>query len=313
MTTEMYKCSLGEKAIQTAVEELHEDPKTRHIEIKTLRERIEKYPGLQARTDSDFLLRFLRARKFDQEMSFKLVLNFYRARYEDKEVFQDLKPFSVKHVFESGYTTPLGIRDHQGATVVVEKPGAWDYARFSDLDLIKADCITISKLMEDEENQVYGIALIVDYTGFTLSHFARTPPSFARRLCRLWQDVFPARLKAVHIVNEPASFSNIFAIFKPFLKQKLLDRIFFHGDKYSGLHEHIDPNLLPLAYGGSAPDITNTTWSTVILQCDKQFEEDFKFGFVDMKVGPDRGGDSESRGGVATDSLVGTFKKLQTD
>ncbi|BFZ11131.1 hypothetical protein BsWGS_14170 [Bradybaena similaris] len=314
MTTEKsYKCSLGEAALKTAIAELNEDPKTRQIELKTLRERIEKYPGLHARTDPEFLVRFLRARKFDQERSFQLVINYYMAKYEDKEVFRDLKPSCVKHVFDSGYTTPLGIRDKQGATVVLEKPGAWDYARFPELDLIKADCITISKLMEDEENQVYGVTLLVDYSGFTLSHFARTSPSFARRLCKLWQDVFPARLKAVHIVNEPASFSNIFALFKPFLKQKLLDRIFFHGEKYCGLHENIDPDLLPKAYGGNAPDVTATTWSDVILKCDKQFEEDFKFGFVDMTVGCTHEAESESFGSVATDSLVGTFKKLNVD
>uniref|UniRef100_A0A0B6ZFV8 CRAL-TRIO domain-containing protein n=1 Tax=Arion vulgaris TaxID=1028688 RepID=A0A0B6ZFV8_9EUPU len=80
---------------------------------------------------------------------------------------------------------------------------------------------------QEEENQVYGITLLVDYSGFTLSHFARTPPSFARRLCKLWQDVFPARLKSVHIVNEPASFSNIFAIFKPFSNRNYWTEYFF--------------------------------------------------------------------------------------
>uniref|UniRef100_A0A0B6ZFJ9 CRAL-TRIO domain-containing protein n=1 Tax=Arion vulgaris TaxID=1028688 RepID=A0A0B6ZFJ9_9EUPU len=228
MTTERtYKCSLGVAVLKTASEELNEDPNTRHIEIKTLRERLEKHPGLHARLDPEFLLRFLRARKFNQELSYQLVINYYTARYEDKEVFRDLKPFSVKHVFDVGYTTPLGIRDKQGAAVILEKPGAWDYSRFSDLDLIRADCITIAKLMEEEENQVYGITLLVDYSGFTLSHFARTPPSFARRLCKLWQDVFPARLKSVHIVNEPASFSNIFAIFKPFSNRNYWTEYFF--------------------------------------------------------------------------------------
>ncbi|CAG5123291.1 unnamed protein product, partial [Candidula unifasciata] len=117
-----YKCSLGEAALQTAIAELNEDPKTRHIEIKTLRERLEKYPGLHARTDPEFLIRFLRARKFDQERSFKLAINYYMARYEDNEVFRGLKPFCVKHVFDSGYTTPLGIRDKQGGAVLVDKP-----------------------------------------------------------------------------------------------------------------------------------------------------------------------------------------------
>ncbi|XP_059145950.1 alpha-tocopherol transfer protein-like [Physella acuta] len=312
-TEEKYKCPLDEQALRVAMEELNEDPSTRHIEVKTLRQRLEKYPGLRARTDTVFLLRFLRARKFDQELTFQLILNYYTTRRDDREVFKDLKPICVRHVFESGYTTPLGIRDRKGASVVLEKPGKWDYSRFSELDLIKADCITIRKITEEETTQVYGITLIIDYTGFTLSHLAHTSPSFARRMCRLWQDVFPARLKAVHIVNEPASYGNIFGLFKPFLKQKLLDRIFFHGTRYSSLHEHIDPELLPESFGGTKQNVTDTDWCDVILKYDKQFEEDAKFGLLDMNVTSGQGAESESAGGVAKDGLVGTFKKLAVD
>jgi len=39
------------------------------------------------------------------------------------------------------------------------------------------------------------------------------------------QDVFPMRLKALHVVNEPSVFSTIFAIVKPFLKEKTVKRV----------------------------------------------------------------------------------------
>ncbi|XP_055870867.1 alpha-tocopherol transfer protein-like [Biomphalaria glabrata] len=312
-TEEKYVCSLPDSVLKKAMSELNEDPNTRLLEIKNLRQRLEKYPGLNGRTDPKFLLRFLRARKFDQELSFKLLLNYYTTRRDDQEVFSDLRPFCVRHVFESGYTTPLGVRDKQGAAIILEKPGKWDYGRFSELDLIKADCITIHKVIEDEITQVNGITLVIDYKGFTLSHLAHTSPSFARRLCRLWQDVFPARLRAVHIVNEPATYGNIFALFKPFLKQKLLDRIFFHGPRHEELLDHIDEQNLPEAYGGKMTDVSDTTWCDVILQYDKQFEEDAKFGLLDMTVSSALDADSESLGGVAQSSLVGTFKKLSVD
>ncbi|RUS72045.1 hypothetical protein EGW08_020192, partial [Elysia chlorotica] len=214
MATERYSCTLTEAELEVATEQLREDPSTRAIEIKTLRDRLGKYPGLHARTDALFLLRFLRARKFDQEAAFQLVINYYKARRDEGEIFNDLKPSRVKHVFESGYCTALGITDRQGAVVILDKPGSWDIDRFSELDLIKADVLTIEKLIAEERNQVHGFCLLVDYAGFGLSHLARTPPSFAMRLCRLWQDVFPARLKAVHIVNEPSSFGNIFGLFR---------------------------------------------------------------------------------------------------
>jgi len=33
------------------------------------------------------------------------------------------------------------------------------------------------------------------------------------------------RLKALHVVNEPSIFSTIFAILKPFLKEKTVNRV----------------------------------------------------------------------------------------
>jgi len=39
------------------------------------------------------------------------------------------------------------------------------------------------------------------------------------------QEAFPMRLKALHVVNEPSIFSILFAIAKPFLKEKTVNRV----------------------------------------------------------------------------------------
>lgn len=41
------------------------------------------------------------------------------------------------------------------------------------------------------------------------------------------QDGFPIRIKAVNIINEPRIFKGIFAIIKPFLKEKIANRVRF--------------------------------------------------------------------------------------
>ena len=40
-----YVCTLSAELLERAKKELNEDPKTRHLEIKTLRERLDKVPG----------------------------------------------------------------------------------------------------------------------------------------------------------------------------------------------------------------------------------------------------------------------------
>ena len=44
---EPYVCSLSAEMLERAKKELNEDPNTRHLEIKTLRERLEKVPGMK--------------------------------------------------------------------------------------------------------------------------------------------------------------------------------------------------------------------------------------------------------------------------
>ena len=40
-----YVCTLSAEMLEKAKKELNEDPNTRHLEIKTLRERLDKVPG----------------------------------------------------------------------------------------------------------------------------------------------------------------------------------------------------------------------------------------------------------------------------
>nr|KAG5688606.1 hypothetical protein BaRGS_033422 [Batillaria attramentaria]KAG5704619.1 hypothetical protein BaRGS_025261 [Batillaria attramentaria] len=92
--------------LEKAKKELNEDPNTRLIEIKTLRERLEKVPGLKCRTDDAFLLRFLRAKKFDQERAYAQVLTFYKMQMEHPDVYENLTPQKVRHILDAGRWDP---------------------------------------------------------------------------------------------------------------------------------------------------------------------------------------------------------------
>nr|CAD7568205.1 unnamed protein product [Timema californicum] len=63
-------------------------------------------------------------------------------------------------------------------------------------------------------------------------------------------ECIPLRLKQIHHVNQPYFFNLVFAIFKPFLSEKLRNRLHFHGSDWSSLHSYIDPEFLPTKYGG---------------------------------------------------------------
>ena len=87
-----------------------------------------------------------------------------------------------------------------------------------------------------------------------------------RHLFRLlpveFQDTFPARVKGLHLINQPWYVSMLLAIVRPFMKQKLRDRL-THGADLSSLHEYIDPEQLPAEFGG--PEFRGTNaWNDSI-------------------------------------------------
>lgn len=56
-------------------------------------------------------------------------------------------------------------------------------------------------------------------------------------------------------------------MFKPFVREKLRKRMFFHGSKMSSLHAHIPPSHLPKNYDGELPEIDygSVDWYPVLL------------------------------------------------
>ncbi|XP_076437641.1 alpha-tocopherol transfer protein-like [Babylonia areolata] len=300
-----YTCTLSEETLEVAKKELNEDPCTRLLEIKTLRDRLQQYPGLKSRLDPQFLIRFLRARKFDQERAFELVLTYYRTRKEDPAIFTGLKPSSVTHVYASHIAFPHPHRDRMGRKIYFIYPARIDTSHYSVVEVFKTEFLNLNKMIEDEENQVRGFTVVLDYKDFGMSNFLQLSTDLARRIARMWQDAFPARLKNVLVVNEPPFVDMVLALFTQFAKAKLVSRVRRIGTDWNRLHEYIDPGCLPAQYGGTLQEEADPQgWVEEMLRSDREMEEDGRFGLVDFTLqGPAHTQD-------AFGTMAGTFKKL---
>ncbi|KAL8584255.1 hypothetical protein ACOMHN_034940 [Nucella lapillus] len=302
-----YTCTLSEETLEVAKKELQEDPRTRLLELKTLRDRLQQYPGLKSRLDPQFLIRFLRARKFEQERAFELVLNYYRMRRDDPAIFTGLKPSAIRHVLDSYIAYPHPTRDRLGRRVYIVHPARIDTAHYTLDEVFKAEFLNLNKMIEEEESQVRGFTIILDYRDFGMSHFLQLNTQIGRRMTRLWQEAFPARLKHILIVNEPPFVDMVLALFTQFAKAKIISRIRHIGTDWSKLHEYIDPACLPACYGGTLQqDVDPQSWVEVLLQSDREMEEEGKFGFVDYTLRSDQDNKQED----AFTNMAGTFKKL---
>ena len=255
--TARYECNLSPELLERAVNELNEprDNQERLKAIDQLRNsyKAEKY-GPLVRSDDGFILRFLRAKKFNQEKALKVLHNYHSVKTEYNQVFDKVhNPTVLQPVIEKGVLSVLGGETTDGAAVFVYRPGLVD--KDTDLHTLMAyGVLALEKLLEREENQICGVASVEDLENFGLGMFLKVSPFELAKLNSVYQDAMPIRFRAIYLLNEGKVFDVLMTLFKPFLKKKLLSRIHPLGSNYKKLHEYISPSVLPPHYGGTGPD-----------------------------------------------------------
>ncbi|KAJ8961947.1 hypothetical protein NQ314_005866 [Rhamnusium bicolor] len=73
------------------------------------------------------------------------------------------------------------------------------------------------------------------------------------------KEAYPVKLKEVHVVNVSPFVDTIINWVKPFLKEKIKNRIHVHSD-FETLYKFVPQDVLPEEYGGTAGKIQDFSW-----------------------------------------------------
>lgn len=269
---------------EIARKELRETPEIVEAAKEELRNLLREDKELHCPLDNDaWLVRFLRPTKFYPESAHKLIKEYYKFKYKHKDIYEGLIPSREKNVFDQNVLLVLPNRDQLGRRILILELGKkWKPKKCPLDDVFKGIVLFLEGAMYEPATQIAGAEVIFDMDGLTMQQAWQFTPQFAKRIVDWLQDSVPVRIKGLHIVNQPFVFNMVFALFKPFLREKLRSRIYFHGTDRDSLHQHLSSKCLPDVYGGTfpLPNISSNEWYDLLKHCDEEYEKLNSYGLI---------------------------------
>ncbi|XP_067667825.1 clavesin-2-like [Haliotis asinina] len=271
-----YGWGLPEELIRKARHELREVPEQRQESVSAVQEQIITRPDIKfLREDEGFIIRFLRARKFNTLEAFKLYARYFEYRQNNPNLFKRFQASEpgVKEALYDGLPGVLPEPDVFGRRILVLYSANWDNSRYGLAAIYRAILLTLEKLVDRDEVQINGFVVVVDWSQFTFKQSTWLNPKILKLMIEGLQDCFPARFAAIHFVNQPWYIEAIFKMLRPFLKEKNRNKIQMHGINLTTLHQHINKDILPAELGGTQPPYNNQSWAKELIG-----DENFSFG-----------------------------------
>jgi len=308
-----YVCSLSTDMKEVAKEELHEDDNIRRQALPQFREWIVKHPHIKkCRTDSVFLLRFLRTKKFSVPAACQMLERYLTIRQLFPQWFTklDIDDPALSEIFENGYLVPLPQRDEQGRQVIFSVAGKFDPYKFTSVQMARVHSLICEALLDDEDSQVAGYVYVNDESGMNMGFVSLWSLTDLRSIVKCIQNSTPMRHKETHFINIPHYANRIIELGVSMLSEKLKKRIIVHKN-IDALKSKINPDILPKEYGGTVPLDDMIKEFKVKLQQRR----DAILALDDMyiEVTKDASNFNGNDIGEIDAGVVGSFRKLEVD
>lgn len=186
--------------------------------------------------------------------------NYYDFRSAYPELHRNLDPVRLFRLGADDVVTVSPYKDQHQRRMMFFKLGNWQPSRISVTDIVSATLLLLELGSLEPVSQVMGGIGIFDFAGYSLNHMWYCSPTVVQQVIGLIVTSAPQRTNEIHVINNGWVFDLMFRMFKPFLDERMLRKIHFHGSDVESLHRHIAPAHLPEVYGGRMPNVDYREW-----------------------------------------------------
>ncbi|MEQ2314204.1 hypothetical protein AMECASPLE_009770 [Ameca splendens] len=233
--------------------------------LSEFQERIQDVlPSLPAHHDH-YLLRWLRARNFNVQKSENMIRKHVEFRKQMKvdTIITDWKPPEVIEKYVSGGMCGY---DREGSPIWYDVIGPLDpkglLLSATKQDFLKTKIRHIEMLQRECRRQseklgknIESITLIYDCEGLGLKHIWKPAIETYGEILTMYEENYPEGLKRVLLIKAPKLFPMAYNLIKHFLCEETRRKIMVLGSNWQEvLRKHIDPDQLPVVYGGTLTD-----------------------------------------------------------
>ncbi|XP_021933626.1 alpha-tocopherol transfer protein-like isoform X2 [Zootermopsis nevadensis] len=257
---------------------LNENVNTTQENVQHIKDWLAKQPHLPNFDDDQRITTFLRGCKFSLEKTKRKLDMFFTMRAAVPDFFNDrdvARP-ALKDILDFIYIPPLPGLTPNGCRVIVMRARVDEAVlSYNVMDVMKLVFMIGDIRLKEEDTGVAGDVYILDASIATPAHFAKFTPAVVKKFLVCVQEAYPVKLKQVHVVNVSPIVDSIISFVKPFLKEKIRNRIYVHAAGLQSLHKYIPKDILPEEYGGFAGPLESihAEWVEKMLSYREWFKE----------------------------------------
>ncbi|KAJ9577123.1 hypothetical protein L9F63_006295 [Diploptera punctata] len=316
-TEKLDTLSFKDEVARVANLELREDKTTREQALQQFREWIEKNSDIcNCWTDDNFLLRFLRVKKFSLPMAQQVLLKYINLRQTFSHLLYNLDYLdpNINELLSNGYIYVSPFRDSNGRRVILYNIDKFDPHKYKSVDMAKVHMITYEVLMDDEDSQVMGFTHVGNILQGSPAHATIWSPTEFTTVVRWGEQSLPMRHKEVHLINVPAPLRYMYDIISSILTEKMRSRFKIH-ESVESLNKGVNPKVLPKELGGTMPmaEMIELWKKELAAKRDRILKLDEMKLLSTKSIITRRNNNHIDSSSALVNSIEGSFRKLEVD